>query len=133
MYLISPAMDTIVASGAAMLLIGLLVISMRSRKMGTRTPYTFYAYPNGVANRAAARSYPGFTLLQPSAPSRASSSVKRNGTKKGSAASAKRGKWENSSARLINPLDFQAIPVSPKAPKEPVSPLAGEFQPIVAK
>ena len=130
--MISPAMDTIVASGAAMLLIGLLFIMMRSRKMGTRTPFTFYAYPNAVAGRAAARSYPGFALQQPSTSNRASTPVKRNSsTKKVSVEAAKIGTWENSSARLINPLDFPAIPVARKPSTESASPVATMVQTIV--
>ena len=42
---ITPGMETNVAYAAGMILFGLLILSVRNRKMATRIPYTFYASP----------------------------------------------------------------------------------------
>jgi type II secretory pathway predicted ATPase ExeA len=42
---ITPGIETNVAYAAGMVLFGLLILSVRNRKMATRIPYTFYASP----------------------------------------------------------------------------------------
>src|SRR5580700_5941602 len=52
--MITPGIATYVAYATCMLLFGLLVLSVRSRKMATRIPYTFYAAPVRTASRVVA-------------------------------------------------------------------------------
>ncbi len=52
--MITPGLATDVAYATCMLLFGLLVLSVRSRKMATRIPYTFYAAPVRTASRPVA-------------------------------------------------------------------------------
>src|ERR1700733_13926545 len=45
MHLIAPGIETNVAYGTCMLLLGLLILSVRRRKAESSIPYTFYAAP----------------------------------------------------------------------------------------
>ncbi len=50
---IAPGIETNIAYGTCLLLFGLLVLSVRNRKMATRIPYTFYASPARSIGRPA--------------------------------------------------------------------------------
>ena len=45
LYWLTPGIETNVAYGVCILLFGLLILSVRNRRMATRTPYSFYASP----------------------------------------------------------------------------------------
>jgi general secretion pathway protein A len=55
MHLIAPGIETNVAYGTCMLLLGLLILSVRRRKEESRIPYTFYAAPVRGKGRPAPR------------------------------------------------------------------------------
>jgi type II secretory pathway predicted ATPase ExeA len=55
MHFFTPESTTVAASGTAMFLFGLLVLSVKYRKMATRYPYAFYVSPSRGAIRPAPR------------------------------------------------------------------------------
>jgi general secretion pathway protein A len=120
MHWLTPGIETNVAYGTCILLFGLLVLSVRNRKMTSRIPYTFYASPSRgtvltVPPALKSKSAQGLRRVSPQVPPSGlllstglEYTPRETGNCKVPESSAKKN-------QLIGPLQFPALHISAEA------------------
>jgi general secretion pathway protein A len=128
---IAPGIETNVAYGTCMLLFGLLVLSVRNRKMATRIPYTFYASPLRATARPTPRNKSAHGLRRATTPVQPSTLFLSSGLGYATPEKASPKVPENFGTPLATPLEFPAVTIpeevkmnSPSFPFESLDPVA---------
>jgi type II secretory pathway predicted ATPase ExeA len=109
MYWIIHGINTTIASGTCMLLFGLLVLSVRQRKMASRSPQRFHASPAGAARWPAPRNLQAYGERHATTSKRPSGLMLSTGLKSVPRVKAKITAPESPAKRLAAPLDFPVL------------------------
>ncbi len=112
MYWLTPGIETNVAFGTCMFLFGLLVLSVRNRKMATRIPYTFYVSPSRGTVRPAPKSESTQGLRRATTPVEHSGLLLSTGLEYTPRETGNSKVPESSANQLPAPLDFPALHIS---------------------
>jgi type II secretory pathway predicted ATPase ExeA len=112
MYWLTSGIETNVAYGTCMLLFGLLVLSVRNRKMVTRVPYTFFASPLRATAWPAPKNKSAQGLRRATTPVRHSGLLLSTGLECTPREQANPKAPESSENHLAAPLEFPAQPIS---------------------